>query len=67
MELAGMANVKHKIITMPRLQSSLDDVMDELDEPGLWNERLAKVDVYLTWVIPGVFNFVSSDGTQAFD
>jgi hypothetical protein len=50
MELAGMANVKHKIITMPRLQSALDDVMDELDELGLWNERLAKVDVYLTWV-----------------
>ena len=45
-----MANVKHKIITMPRLQSALDDVMDELDELGLWNERLAKVDVYLTWV-----------------
>ncbi len=30
-----MANVKHKIITMPRLQSALDDVMDELDELGL--------------------------------
>ena len=45
-----MPNVKHKIITMPRLQSALDDVMDELDELGLWNERLAKVDVYLTWV-----------------
>ena len=45
-----MANVKHKIITMPRLQSAMDDVVDELDEVGLWNERLAKVDVYLTWV-----------------
>ena len=44
-----MANVKHKIITMPRLQSALDDVMGELDELGLWNKRLAKVDVYLTW------------------
>ena len=50
MELAAVPNVKHKIITMPRLQSALDDVMDELDELGLWNERLAKVDVYLTWV-----------------
>lgn len=44
-----MANVKHKIITMSRLQSALDDVVDELDEMGLWNARLAKVDVYLTW------------------
>jgi hypothetical protein len=50
MELASMANVKHKIITMPRLQSALDDVVGELDEVGLWNSRLAKVDVYLTWV-----------------
>jgi hypothetical protein len=48
-ELAEMANVKHKIITMPRLQSALDDVVDELDEVGLWNPRLAKVDVFLTW------------------
>ncbi len=45
-----MPNVKHKIITMPRLQSAADDVMDELDEFGLWNERLAKIDVYLVFV-----------------
>ena len=44
-----MANVKHRIITMPRLQSAMDDVVDELDEVGLWSARLAKVDVYLTW------------------
>jgi hypothetical protein len=35
---------------MPRLQSALDDVMGELDELGMWNSRLAKVDVYLTWL-----------------
>jgi len=42
-------NVKHKVITMQRLQSAMDDVVDELEQVGLWNERLAKVDVYLTW------------------
>jgi hypothetical protein len=44
-----MANVRHKIITMPRLQSAMDDVVEELDHNGLWNDRLFKVEVFLTW------------------
>ncbi|TWT80652.1 hypothetical protein CA13_20970 [Planctomycetes bacterium CA13] len=35
---------------MPRLQKALDEVRSELDSFGLWNERLANVDVYLTWI-----------------
>jgi hypothetical protein len=44
-----MGNVKHKVITMTRLQSAVDNVRLELDQMGVWNDRLAVIDVYLTW------------------
>ena len=44
-----MPNVKHTIITMPRLQGALNDVYRELDSVGVFDQRLAKVEVYLTW------------------
>ncbi|MDA8745230.1 hypothetical protein N9N28_11400 [Rubripirellula amarantea] len=40
---------KHNIITMRRLQGALDDVQGELDRIGVFDERLANVEVYLTW------------------
>ena len=45
-----MANKKHAVITMPRLEMALDDVRNELDRLGVWNGRLANVEVYLTWI-----------------
>ncbi|TWU46486.1 hypothetical protein Poly59_54290 [Rubripirellula reticaptiva] len=45
-----MANRKHAVITMPRLEKAFEDVRNELDCLGVWNERLADVDVYLTWI-----------------
>ena len=44
-----MAFRKHRVITLKRLNSALDDVRTELDRFGLWNARLADIDVYLTW------------------
>lgn len=54
-----MANTKHKIITLARLNSALAQVQTELERDGFWNERLADIDVYLTW-------FSGNYGTQDY-
>jgi hypothetical protein len=36
-----------KIVTLPRLNSALSDVIDDFIDLGFWNERIQQVDVYL--------------------
>ena len=57
LELSGMGNAKHKVITMTCLQSADDNVRLNLDQMGVWNERLAVTDVYPPW-------FGKDDGWQ---
>jgi hypothetical protein len=38
-----------KIVTLTRLNRAVSDVQRELEEQGFYDERLAKVDVYLSW------------------
>ena len=40
-----MGNAKHKVITMTCLQSADDNLRLELDQMGVWNERLVVTDV----------------------
>jgi len=44
-----MPNAKHTILTMRRLQGAIHDVQCELDQVGIFDERLGEVEVYLTW------------------
>ncbi len=37
-------------VTLTRLNRAVSDVQRELEEHGFYDERLAKVDVYLSWV-----------------
>ena len=39
-----------KIVTLTRLNHAVSDVQGELQRHGFYDERLAKVDVYLSWV-----------------
>ena len=40
-----MGNAKHKVINMTCLQSADDNLRLELDQMGVWNERLVVTDV----------------------
>ena len=42
-----MANQKHLVITMNRLNRAVATTQNELDSHGIWTERLAEIDVYL--------------------
>ena len=54
---------KHNIITIRRLQGALDDVQRELERVGLLDERLANVEVCLTWFAPAFgYQFYGSTG-----
>jgi hypothetical protein len=44
-----MANQKHYVITMSRLNRALATTQNELDSQGIWTEQLAEIDVFLSW------------------
>ena len=38
-----------KIVTLNRLNRAVSDVQRELEANGFYDEKLAKIDVYLSW------------------